>query len=167
MLSHTLRALLKHSRSQFRAPSLSLSIHCRCIQSSRTPSTSTVTRPHSLPLNPLSLLPLFQHRRSQSSQPINPSPSTDTPKAKAKSIKSADTDTDSPSPISHGEILSVLLKQAWPSTPELRTRSLCAIGLMLSSKLVVVAIPFWYKAIIDAMSVAPDFSPITTVPAAL
>ena len=37
--------------------------------------------------------------------------------------------------MSHREILSVLLTQAWPNTPELRTRSLVAIGLMLSSKL--------------------------------
>eukprot|EP01084_Bolivina_argentea_P279380 477610_1 len=54
--------------------------------------------------------------------------------------------------ISHNEILKILFHNAWPNTPELRRRSLIAISLMISSKLVVVSIPFWYKSIIDTMS---------------
>ena len=54
--------------------------------------------------------------------------------------------------VSHNEILRILFKHAYPSTTDLRLRSLLAIGLMVSSKLVVVSIPFWYKSIIDAMT---------------
>eukprot|EP01084_Bolivina_argentea_P208844 355907_1 len=60
--------------------------------------------------------------------------------------------------ISHSEIMRVLLHHAWPNTPDLRRRSLLAISLMICSKLVVVSIPFWYKAIIDAMSTTSPLS---------
>jgi len=64
-------------------------------------------------------------------------------------------------------MLSILYHHAWPNTPELRTRSLLAIALMVSSKVVVVSIPFWYKSIIDAMTVADPLSASHTIPVAL
>ena len=54
--------------------------------------------------------------------------------------------------VSHKEILSILYNNAFPSTLDLKKRSLAAIGLMISSKMVVVSIPFWYKSIIDSMN---------------
>ena len=62
--------------------------------------------------------------------------------------------TETKSEMSHNEILSILFKHAWPSTPDLRKRSLLAIGLMITSKISVVTIPFWYKSIVDAMTMS-------------
>eukprot|EP01116_Phalansterium_solitarium_P023213 TRINITY_DN8019_c0_g1_i1.p1 TRINITY_DN8019_c0_g1~~TRINITY_DN8019_c0_g1_i1.p1 ORF type:complete len:681 (-),score=229.33 TRINITY_DN8019_c0_g1_i1:78-2120(-) len=130
-------------------------------RSSLTPTASNL-RFHSVPLCPsrsvvfAAGLPVFR--------PVPPISPGGTLSSRGYARKSKDVlDPDTPR-VSSYDMTKILLKHLWPKEAlETKTRIVVALSLLLSSKLLNVQVPIFFKHVVDSLNVQPD-SPLLVVP---
>jgi len=68
---------------------------------------------------------------------------------------------------SNKQVLSKLMHHIWPrDDAALRTRTVVALSLLASSKLITVQVPFLFKDVVDSLSIAPEQASAMALPLA-